>query len=220
MFTGLIEEIGTIKSVEKGFSSARLEVLAPGISGDAAIGDSISISGACLTVVAKHGTELAFEAVPETIARTALKAIKPGDKVNLERAVVAGQRMGGHFVQGHVDGTGTLKAMRQEDNARVLTVECEQTLMRYMVPKGSVALDGISLTLAKVDRDSFTVWIIPHTWEHTCLQFRKPGDFMNIEVDMIARHIEKLLVSREGSEKLTLSKLAAAGFIKGEGAET
>jgi riboflavin synthase len=214
MFTGLIEEIGVVRAVTNGESSARIEITAPGIGADAAIGDSISISGACLTVVSKDNAVLAFEAVPETLARTALKSAKSGDYVNLERALALGQRMGGHFVQGHVDGTGVLRSVRDEDNAKVLSVECPPELLRYMVPKGSVALDGISLTLVDVRREEFTVWIIPHTWDNTSLQYRKPGDILNIEVDMIARHIEKFLTPHEAPDGLTRAKLAAAGFIE------
>jgi riboflavin synthase len=214
MFTGLIEEIGVVSDISRGVSSARIIIAASGIAADTAIGDSISVSGVCLTVVSKEETSLAFEAIPETLSRSALKAIGPSDRVNLERAVAAGQRMGGHFVQGHVDGTGTLKSLRVEDNARVLTVTCGSDLLRYMVSKGSVALDGISLTLVDVTRDAFTVWIIPHTWEQTCLQFRKSGNEMNIEVDMIARHIEKLMTERSGTSGLTFEKLVEAGFAE------
>ena len=126
--------------------------------------------------------------------------------------------MGGHFVQGHVDGICTLKSVREEDNARVLSLACGSDALRYMVPKGSVALDGISLTLVDVAHDGFTVWIIPHTWQNTCLQFRRPGDLLNVEVDMIARHIEKLLESRPKPMNITMEKLAAAGFIESENA--
>ncbi len=212
MFTGIIEEVGTVVAIRRGTSSAELTVQAPGIAPGVEVGDSVSINGVCLTAVAREGDRVRFEAVPETLRRTSLGALAVGDPVNLERALAVGQRLGGHFVQGHVDGTGQLLSLRQEDNARVLRIATSSDLLRYMVPKGSVALDGISLTLVDVDPDSFTVWIIPHTYAHTNLHSRRPGDILNIEVDLIARHIEKLLQGT-GTGGVTLESLSAAGFV-------
>jgi len=190
-----------------------LTVSGPGIACDLTMGDSVAVNGVCLTVVEVQGNQFAFEAVPETLTRSTLGSLEKGDRVNLERALAVGQRMGGHFVQGHVDGTGTLADVRQDGSARVLMIAAPRDLMRYMAPKGSVALDGISLTLVDVAADRFTVWIVPHTWENTNLRDRAVGHSLNIEVDLIARHIERLLNSRNETSGLTEEKLAAAGFI-------
>jgi riboflavin synthase len=215
MFTGIIEEVGKLVAVRRGASAARLTLQAPCVAEGAAIGDSVAINGVCLTVVERAGDRLRFDAVPETIHRTALKTARAGDEVNLERALAVGQRFGGHFVQGHVDGTGTLLAVTGVENARVLRIGAAPELMRHLIPKGSVALDGISLTVVDALADSFTVWIIPHTWAHTALHQRRVGDMLNIETDLIAKYIERLLAARGDAPDLTPEKLAAAGFMEG-----
>jgi len=215
MFTGIVEETGRLTAIRRGDQSARLTIDAPVVSEGARVGDSISVSGVCLTVVAIDGTRLSFDAIPETVSRTSLRALTAGDGVNLERAMHAGGRFGGHLVQGHVDGTGTLLAIREEENARVLRIAAPPDLMRYIIPKGSVTLDGISLTVVEVGADWFTVWIIPHTWSNTTLHQRKTGDPLNIENDVIARYLEKLLEARGlGQAGLSLDKLANAGFTE------
>jgi len=214
MFTGIVEEVGTVVALRRGAASARLTVDAPRIAEGVAVGDSIAVNGACLTVVEREGSRLSFDAVPETIRRSSLKAARVGEGVNLERALAVGQRLGGHFVQGHVDGTGTLRSVTPQENAHVLRIEAGPELLRYLIPKGSVALDGISLTVVDVLPDSFTVWIIPHTYRNTTLHQRRVGDLLNIETDLLARYIERLLTTRGDLTGLTAEKLAAAGFME------
>jgi riboflavin synthase len=196
MFSGIVEGTGKIVRLIRGADSARLTIDAGEISEGVSVSDSVSISGVCLTVVQKEGTLLSFDAIPETLHRSSLKAVNEGDYVNLERSLAVGDRIGGHFVQGHVDGTGVLRKVTPADNALILEIEVPDALLRYMVPKGSVSLDGISLTIVDVLPDAFTVWIIPHTMEITTLKYRKIGDPLNIEVDMIAKYIERLLMDR------------------------
>ena len=162
MFTGLVEATGTLLDIAHGERSARLTVQAPIVSQDAHLGDSIAVNGCCLTVVAQEGERLTFDAVPETLARTNLGALSPGDSVNLERPLAVGARLGGHFVQGHIDGVGIVRAVTPEENAVVIEIEIPPSLRRYFVEKGSVTVDGVSLTVAEVRSDSFTVWTI-HT---------------------------------------------------------
>jgi len=197
MFTGIIEEVGTLVAVRRAGQSARVTIHAPRIAEGVDLGDSVAINGACLTAVSREGTNLSFDAVPETISRTSLKSARAGDRVNLERALAAGERMGGHFVQGHVDGTGALKSIRMHDNARILEIGIPPDISRYLIAKGSVAVDGISLTVMDAKPESFTVSIIPHTWDHTSLRAKHTGDLLNIEVDMLAKYVEKLLALRE-----------------------
>lgn len=213
MFTGLIEEVGAVERIAHEGGAARIVVEAPGAAASAKLGDSIAVNGVCLTAVAIDGGLISFDAVPETLARSSLGSLRAGSKVNLEQALVAGARLGGHFVQGHVDGVGRILAIREEGNARVVTISAPAELMRYMVLKGSVALDGISLTLAEVGEETITVWIVPHTWTHTNLSDRRPGDPVNIEADLIARHVEKLLAERADGGGFTEDLLMAEGFI-------
>lgn len=210
MFTGIVEEVGKVAAVQRGASSARLTIEARVAAEGARIGDSIAISGVCLTVVAIDGNRLSFDAVPETLQRSSLKNVRIGDFVNLERSLAAGQRLGGHFVQGHVDGLAVLRAIHEKDNAKILHIEPPKELMRFIAPKGSVAIDGISLTVADVSNDGFSVWIIPHTFAITTLKNRRVGDSINIETDMLAKYLDRLLTARESG--VTREKLAAAGF--------
>jgi riboflavin synthase len=214
MFTGLVEEVGKLVSIQHGAASAKLTIEAPFVSEGTRIGDSVAINGTCLTVVATEGNRLSFEAVPETLNRSSLKRVRAGDGLNLERALAIGQRLGGHFVQGHVDGTATLLSVTENDNAHILRIGAPSELMRYIIPKGSVALDGISLTVADVSTDSFSVWIIPHTYANTTLRDRRIGDALNIENDMLAKYIERLLQARGGeSGGVTMETLASSGFL-------
>lgn len=166
-------------------------------------------------MVANESALLTFEATPETVRRTSLRSVRSGAVVNLERAIQVGGRFGGHIVQGHVDGTGVFESVTQADDARVLRVSVPPELLRYIAPKGSVAVDGISLTSVDVDDTGFTVWVIPHTWANTNLATRRPGDALNIEVDLLARYIERLLASNPHRGGLTLEGLAQAGFLEG-----
>ena len=193
MFTGIIEEIGTVKQLVPGGESYRLTVSAKKILEGTQIGDSICTNGICLTVTGIHGDSFDADVMPETVRRTNFASLKNGSPVNLERALTLSSRLGGHIVSGHIDGTGTITDMKTEDNAVWLTVSTGYSLLRYMIEKGSIAIDGVSLTLAYVDDRCFQVSIIPHTGEETILLKKKPGDTVNLECDLIGKYVEKLL---------------------------
>jgi riboflavin synthase len=193
MFTGIIAGTGTVKKIERGESSARFSIAGGGIGKDVAIGDSITVNGACLTVVAKGRGDLVFDAVYETLQKTALGALAIDDKVNLERSLRADGRFDGHIVQGHVDGIGTIASIREVDNSYFIYITTLSSLMRYIVRKGSVAVDGISLTVVEADDKTFSVSIIPYTWDNTNLSGRRAGDQVNIETDIIGKYVEKLI---------------------------
>lgn len=197
MFTGLVEESGTVVAITREGHTARLTVRAPKVHEGAQLGDSVAINGCCLTVVAIEDEQLAFEAVPETLARTNLGELHPGDRVNLERPLAVGARLGGHFVQGHVDGVGTVRAIQPEENAVVIEITVPAALRRYIIEKGSITVDGVSLTVAEVRPESFTVWTIPHTREITTLGERKVGDPVNLECDLLGKYVERLLAERD-----------------------
>jgi riboflavin synthase len=196
MFTGLTETLGQIADVRPQGPGVRLVVRAPEIAADAAIGDSIAVNGCCLTVVACQTDDLAFEAGSETLQRTNLGRLAPGSHVNLERSLKAGDRLGGHFVTGHVDSVGTLDQRRDEGPWSFLHFRVPPLLTRQMASKGSVAVDGVSLTLVDVEADRFSVALIPHTLSVTTLGQLKPGDEVNIETDLIAKYIERQLIYR------------------------
>ncbi len=194
MFTGIVEELGTIAAVTPHATGARLRISAAAVLQDIHIGDSISHNGCCLTVVEVLPDGYTVDAVEETLRVTALGALKMGDRVNLERSVRLADRLGGHLVQGHVDGVGTLADRQtQADGSLVLRFEAPQEVLRYVVYKGSIAVDGVSLTVAGVDATSFSVAIIPHTQSVTTLGFRRVGEQVNLETDVIARYVERLL---------------------------
>jgi riboflavin synthase len=194
MFTGIVEELGTIRAVTPNATGRRLEVAASLVLEDARVGDSISLNGCCLTVVGLQTDAYVVDAVEETLRMTTLGGFQPGERVNLERSVRLADRLGGHLVQGHVDGVGML--LRHEpraDGSITLTFESPLEVLRYVVYKGSIAVDGVSLTVAGLDATSFSVAIIPHTQSVTTLGFRRPGDRVNLETDVIARYVERLL---------------------------
>lgn len=192
MFSGIIETVGRVQKIEKLDAGFRYTVESTKILQGTKIGDSIAHDGICLTVINKGWRHYQVEVMNETIAKTALSLWKEGSGINLERALAPNQRNGGHQVSGHVDGVGIIQQLRQEGIATIVTITLPATLTKYMIEKGSVALDGISLTLTKVTHDQFEVWIIPHTKANTTLLQKKIGDPVNIEVDMIAKYIEKL----------------------------
>ena len=192
MFSGIIETVGRIQKIEKLDAGFRYTVESAKILKGTKIGDSIAHDGICLTVIKKGWRTYQVEVMNETISKTALSLWNQGSGINLERALAASQRNGGHQVSGHVDGVGTIQQLRQDGIATIVTIGLPASLTKYMIEKGSVALDGISLTLTKVTNDQCEVWIIPHTKANTTLLQKKIGDPVNIEVDMIAKYIEKL----------------------------
>lgn len=192
MFTGLVESKGTVTSVERDESGARIAVRSDLVA-ELADGDSIAVNGVCLTAMDVRGTTFGADVMGETLRRSALGPLASGDEVNLELPVKAGARLGGHVVQGHVDGVGTVEEVREEGFARVVRVAVPGGLVRYVVDKGSVALDGVSLTVSKVDASAFEVSLIPETLERTTLGAVMPGREVNVEVDVLAKYVEKLL---------------------------
>lgn len=192
VFTGLVADLGTLEEIEAGTEGARLSI-ASALASEVQAGDSVSVNGVCLTATTVEGGRFSVEAMNETLQRTALGSAQSGDPVNLELAVRADSRLGGHIVQGHVDGVGTVSGTREEGIARVVTVEADPALLRYVVEKGSVALDGVSLTVARVDEGSFDVWLIPETLERTNLSAAAQGRPVNLEVDIVAKYVEKLV---------------------------
>jgi riboflavin synthase len=193
MFTGLIQEVGRVAAVDGDAGGVRLTLEAPGTAHDARVGDSIAINGVCLTVVERDGTRLAFDAVPETLDRSSLATLEHGSRVNLERALRAGEPLGGHYVQGHVDGVGTVRSVEPEGEGRRIWIDAAPELLRYIVEKGSVAVEGTSLTIAALDERGFAVALIPHTLEVTTLGELEQGDRVNLEADILAKYVEKLL---------------------------
>jgi riboflavin synthase len=196
MFTGIVEEVGEILAVRESAEVVVLTVRGPTVTSDAAHGDSIAVNGVCLTVIDPDGsTEGTFtvELVPETLKRSSLSAVTAGLGVNLERAVAAGGRLGGHIMQGHVDGVATLLRRSPSERSDEMVFSLPPDLARYVVEKGSIAVDGVSLTVADVTDDTFAVALIPTTLANTTLGVRQPGDTVNIEVDVIAKYVEKLV---------------------------
>ena len=193
MFTGLVREVGTVASLEGGVDGVRIEIDAPETARGAALGDSIAIDGVCLTVVAAADGRFAFDAVPETLDRTALGTLEPGSRVNLEPALRAGDALGGHYVQGHVDGVGTVRSVEPEGDGSRIWFDAPPELLRYLVEKGSIAVQGTSLTVAGVDDAGFAVALIPHTLGATTLGALAPGARVNLEADVLAKYVEKLL---------------------------
>jgi riboflavin synthase len=196
MFTGLVEERGGSLALERSRTGARLTLRAPFIASDVRVGDSVAVNGCCLTVTAHNGGTLAFDLLEETLARTNLGGLAPGVFVNLERALAAHARLGGHFVQGHIDTTGEVLAFEQVKADRRLEIALPREFAHYVAFKGSIAIDGISLTVAEVREQSFVVWIIPHTLEVTNLGSTKPGDLVNLEFDLLAKYVERILAVR------------------------
>ncbi|MCI3920234.1 riboflavin synthase [Paenibacillus sp. TRM 82003] len=194
MFTGLIEEIGTLQSVTRQGEALVLTIRAKKVLEGVALGDSIAVNGVCLTAIRFDATSVAMDVMPETYRRTTLSGLKPGDRVNLERAMLATARFGGHIVQGHVDGTGRVVKREPLDNAVYYTIEPDDPqLFRYVIAKGSIAIDGISLTVVDTTQTAFRVSIIPHTLDQTVLQHKHPGDAVNLETDIVGKYVEHLL---------------------------
>lgn len=193
MFTGIVEELGAVAAIEPGEDSARLTVRGPLVTADVTHGASIAVNGVCLTVVSHDDGEFTVDVMAETLRRSGLGALRTGDRVNLERAMAAGGRFGGHVVQGHVDGTGQILDRQPGDRWEVVRFSLPEDLARYVVEKGSITVDGVSLTVASVDDSSFTASLIPTTLDLTTLGHKEIGDPVNLEVDVLAKYVERLL---------------------------
>ncbi len=212
MFTGIIEEIGTVRAVRRHTAGVTLEIAAEKVLEGTRVGDSIATDGVCLTAAHLDAKGFSADVMHETLNRSTLGQLRAGDRVNLERAMVLGGRLGGHLVAGHVDAWGRIAALRDDGSARWVTVEAPQAVLRYVVEKGSVAIDGVSLTVAAVDRSTFAVSLIPHTQMQTALYAKRVGDEVNLEADMLVKYVEKLLGGQPATGGLTFEKLAENGF--------
>jgi riboflavin synthase len=218
MFTGIIEEIGVIDSVQQGHESLVLDIRAQNIMSDMHLGDSISIDGVCLTITSFSNHHFTLDVMPETVRSTTLKLLRKGSKVNLERAMGAGGRFGGHMLSGHVDEVGTIIGKKQVDNAIYYEIQVSEDARKYMIYKGSISVDGTSLTIFGLTEKSFTVSLIPHTLSESVLGNKRVGDIVNIECDMIGKYVEHFLKNRSyeaSKKKSTISKnlLEEHGFL-------
>ncbi len=216
MFTGIVEETGTLRSLSRGSKSCVIHVQCSTVLEDTRIGDSIAVNGICLTVTSMESGGFTADVMNETLSRSSLAQTRPGDPVNLERAMAANGRLGGHIVSGHIDGTGIIREIRDDDNAVWYTVEAPPEILRYVVEKGSIAIDGISLTVARVDDRSFQVSVIPHTRAVTALSSRRVGSPVNLENDIVGKYVEKLMQpapSESGpASGITMEFLAQHGY--------
>jgi riboflavin synthase len=196
VFTGIVREVGVVASVAGDAGGLRLDVQAPLTAGAAAVGDSVSVNGCCLTAVAVGDGRIEFDAVPETLARTSLGRLVAGSRVNVEPALRAGEPLGGHYVQGHVDGLGAVRGVEAEGEGRRVWFDAPPDLLRHVVEKGSIAVDGTSLTVAALDAEGFAVALVPHTLTATTLGDLRAGDAVNLETDVLAKYVERLLDGR------------------------
>lgn len=212
MFTGIINEVGTLQGIQRGANSAVLTIGAKTILEDVKLGDSIAVNGVCLTVTSFTPSQFTADVMHETLNRSALGALRPGSAVNLERAMRADGRFDGHIVAGHIDGTGTIASIRRDDNAIRYTIRTIPAILRYIIEKGSIAIDGISLTVTEVTRETFSVSVIPHTAACTNLVQRRIGDTVNLENDCIGKYVERLLTTPNQQSNITLEFLAQNGF--------
>ena len=220
MFTGIIEGLGTVAQVRPVDGGSRLTVAADFSLEGTGIGDSIAVNGACLTAVSLQGARFSVDVSPETLSKTTFKSVKIGERVNLERALSLSGRLDGHLVSGHIDGLGTITGKQKQGNALVVTFAVPESLSRYMIPKGSVAIDGISLTINSCETDSFSVSVVPHTAKLTTIGLKGAGEAVNIETDMLGKYVEKF-ISKQGSESgkkcdpesLDMQFLMKTGFL-------
>ncbi|TSB46844.1 riboflavin synthase [Alkalicoccobacillus porphyridii] len=212
MFTGIIEEVGTIQQITSSGEAVVMTIRASKVLTDVQEGDSIAVNGVCLTVTSYTENSFEVDMMPETVRATSLQNLSTNSKVNLERAMHAQGRFGGHFVSGHVDGVGTISHKSQDHNAIYYTIEVASDLRRYMINKGSVAVDGTSLTIFGVSESSFTISIIPHTVDHTIIGDKKVGDIVNIECDLVGKYIEQFIQSPPKKEGITSEFLTKQGY--------
>ncbi|GAB6150116.1 MULTISPECIES: riboflavin synthase [Clostridium] len=213
MFTGIVEEIGTINSIFQNRENARIKIDANKVLEDVNLGDSICTNGVCLTVTEYDSKSFTVDVMGETLRRSNLGELKKGDKVNLERALALGGRFGGHIVSGHIDGVGVIKEFSNEGNAIWISIETSNDILKSIVFKGSITIDGVSLTVAYVDDYIFKVCIIPHTQSETILTSKKTGNKVNLECDVIAKYIEKLLMVQEKKKTIDIDFLKENGFF-------
>lgn len=222
MFTGLVEEIGVLRGVTSGGEMMVLNIGASVIMDDLKIGDSISVNGVCLTATSLGNHSFTVDVMPQTFRNSNLKELRTGSKMNLERAMAAGGRFGGHIVQGHVDGTGEIRSLKRDQNAVVFEIVPDRSsLFKYIIPKGSITIDGISLTVVNTSASAFTVSIIPHTLGETVLNHKRSGDSVNIECDVLGKYVDHLLHYRSGTgaqeedntSRISHDFLAANGFV-------
>jgi riboflavin synthase len=215
MFTGLIEDVGKILKISRTGASARIEVTSSFPVGEIKLGDSIAVNGICLTVVEKSMSRLAFDVSPETIERSSFSRLGPGHHVNLERALRVGDRLGGHIVSGHVDCVASIVSHRELSGNHIFEFKLPRKFARYVIEKGSVAIDGISLTVNTISDEGFSVNIIPHTALETNLQYKKPGDVVNIETDIIGKYVERLFSGKASGDEggVTMELLGKYGFV-------
>lgn len=218
MFTGIVEEVGSISTIYQKGESIILTINAKKILHDVRLGDSIAVNGVCLTVTSFNDKKFSVDVMPETFRATSLRSLKKGSKVNLERAMSAGGRFGGHFVSGHVDGIGVILSKKQKDNAVYYEIEAGRELLKYIILKGSISIDGTSLTVFGVSDNTFTISLIPHTRLETILGIKEEGDIVNLECDMLGKYVDHFLASRFGqvpdtkNSKITLAFLEEHGF--------
>ena len=212
MFTGIIEEIGEIAGVKRGQVSSRLAIRGTKIFSDLKLGDSVAVNGVCLTATSISGDIFEADVMAETLRRTNLGGFSNGTRVTLERAMAAGGRFGGHIVSGHIDGTGRVSSLVREENAVWVRIDAEDKILRYIIEKGSIAIDGISLTVAETGPGYFKVSIIPHTGEETTLLRRRPGDIVNLENDVVGKYVERLLNFSAGNGEAFGQKAKAGGI--------
>lgn len=215
MFTGIVEEIGVVKAIAKGTHSIKLSIKAKKVLANTQLGDSIAVNGVCLTVTFLAGDYFIADVMPESMRKTNMGLLKIGDKVNLERALTLSSRLGGHIVSGHIDGTAKIIEMKKDDNATRVTLTANDRILKYIISEGSVTLDGVSLTVAHLGEDNFTVSLIPHTSEVTTLLDKSVGSIINIENDVIGKYVERLLSFKQDKPKsssLSLDFLRENGF--------
>ena len=217
MFTGLVEELGKIKSITKGTKSAKLTIEGQVVLQDVKLGDSIAVNGTCLTVVEYTQRSFTADVMPETVRSTVLAELKPGDLVNLERTLRLGDRLGGHIVSGHVDGVGLIRSKERSDNAIVVTIEAPPQVMRYIIAKGSIAIDGTSLTIVDYGTDWFSVSLIPHTAALTTVGLKEPGSKVNLEADVLGKYVAKLLGLQSDAEEKQAPSGLTMGFLQQHG---